>query len=118
MGKFNFSKPLPRSAKYSISVSKSWTPFYQDKIQNNLIFLFRMEVHGKPGRIQISANTKTILELTEAEGYAIKSRGRISVKVLICRLSVLTYQINMAYFHYKFLSLLFDQKFKVNSSAF
>ena len=41
-----------------------------------------MEVHGKPGRIQISANTKTILELTEAEGYAIKSRGRISVKVL------------------------------------
>jgi len=40
----------------------------------------RMEIHGKPGRIQISANTKTILELTEAEGYAIKSRGRISVK--------------------------------------
>ena len=47
-----------------------------------------MEVHGKPGRIQISANTKTILELTEAEGYAIKSRGRISVKVLICRFLV------------------------------
>ena len=41
-----------------------------------------MEINGKPGRIQISANTKTILELTEAEGYAIKSRGRISVKVL------------------------------------
>ena len=58
------------------------------QIQNNFIFLFRMEVHGKPGRIQISANTKTILELTEAEGYAIKSRGRISVKVLICRFLV------------------------------
>ena len=47
-----------------------------------------MEIHGKPGRIQISANTKTILELTEAEGYAIKSRGRISIKVLICRFLV------------------------------
>ena len=41
----------------------------------------RMEIHGKPGRIQISANTKMVLELTEAEGYAITSRGRISVKV-------------------------------------
>ena len=43
----------------------------------------RMEICGKPGRIQISANTKSILELTEAEGYAIKSRGRIYVKVHI-----------------------------------
>ena len=41
----------------------------------------RMESHGEPGRIQISTNTKTLLELTESEGYTIKSRGTISVKV-------------------------------------
>ena len=76
-----------------------------------------MEIHGKPGRIQISANTKTILELTEAEGYAIKSRGRISVKVLICRFLVVCLSIKVAYSHHKFLTLLFDQKFNVNSSA-
>ena len=76
-----------------------------------------MEIHGKPGRIQISANTKTILELTEAEGYAIKSRGRISVKVFICRFLVVCLSIKVAYSHYKFLTLLFDQKFNVNSSA-
>jgi hypothetical protein len=42
----------------------------------------RMESHGEPGRIQISTNTKTLLELTESEGYTIKSRGTISIKVL------------------------------------
>ena len=47
-----------------------------------------MEIHGKPGRIQISANTKMVLELTEAEGYAITSRGRISVKVPIRNLNL------------------------------
>ena len=41
----------------------------------------RMESHGEPGRIQISTNTKTLLELTESEGYTIKSRGTISIKV-------------------------------------
>ena len=41
----------------------------------------RMESTGEPGRIQISTNTKTLLELTESEGYTIKSRGTISVKV-------------------------------------
>ena len=40
----------------------------------------RMESHGEPGRIQISTNTKTLLELTESEGYTIKSRGPISIK--------------------------------------
>jgi len=40
----------------------------------------RMESHGEPGRIQISTNTKTLLELTESEGYTIKSRGTISIK--------------------------------------
>ena len=42
----------------------------------------RMESHGEPGRIQISGNTKTLLELTDAEGYLIKSRGNIKVKVI------------------------------------
>ena len=51
----------------------------------------RMEIHGKPGRIQISANTKMVLELTEAEGYAITSRGRISVKVNWLKKSNLDY---------------------------
>ena len=41
----------------------------------------RMESHGEPGRIQISTNTKTLLELTEAEGYRIDPRGSISIKV-------------------------------------
>ena len=43
----------------------------------------RMESHGEPGRIQISTNTKTLLELTESEGYTIKSRGPISIKASI-----------------------------------
>ena len=43
----------------------------------------RMESHGEPGRIQISTNTKTLLELTEAEGYRIEPRGSISIKVYI-----------------------------------
>ena len=43
----------------------------------------RMESHGEPGRIQISTNTKTLLELTEAEGYRIEPRGSIPVKVNI-----------------------------------
>ena len=42
----------------------------------------RMESHGEPGRIQISANTKTLLELTDAEGYLIKSRGNVTIKVI------------------------------------
>ena len=41
----------------------------------------RMESHGEPGRIQISTNTKTLLKLTEAEGYRIDPRGSISIKV-------------------------------------
>ena len=41
----------------------------------------RMESHGEPGRIQISPNTKTLLELTQAEGFQIEPRGSISVKV-------------------------------------
>ena len=41
----------------------------------------RMESHGEPGRIQISTNTKTLLELTEAEGYTIDRRGEIPIKV-------------------------------------
>ena len=42
----------------------------------------RMESHGEPERIQITSNTKTLLELTEAVGYTIKSRGTIEVKVM------------------------------------
>jgi len=40
----------------------------------------RMESHGEPGRIQISASTKTLLELTQAEGFKIENRGTINVK--------------------------------------
>ena len=43
----------------------------------------RMESHGEPGRIQISPSTKTLLELTQAEGFKIESRGTITVKVSI-----------------------------------
>ena len=42
-----------------------------------------MESHGEPGRIQISPSTKTLLELTQAEGFKIESRGTITVKVSI-----------------------------------
>ena len=43
----------------------------------------QMESHGEPGRIQISGNTKTLLELTDSEGYIIKARESITIKVNI-----------------------------------
>ena len=51
----------------------------------------RMESHGEPGRIQISTNTKTLLELTEAEGYRIEPRGSISIKVYIFSIKVFNF---------------------------
>ena len=41
----------------------------------------RMECYGKPGRIHITATTKTILDLTEAGKYNVKSKGKVYIKV-------------------------------------
>ena len=41
----------------------------------------RMETNGEPRRIQISATTKTLLDLTEASSYVTKARGPIHIKV-------------------------------------
>jgi class 3 adenylate cyclase len=43
----------------------------------------RMEATGTPGRIQISAASKTLLDLTENGKYIITSRGEIDVKVIV-----------------------------------
>ncbi len=40
----------------------------------------RMETSGVAGRIQISGTTKTILELTQADAFLIKSRGDVDIK--------------------------------------
>ena len=41
----------------------------------------RMECYGEPGRIHITATTKTILDLTEAGKYNVKSKGKVYIKV-------------------------------------
>ncbi len=43
----------------------------------------RMETHGLPGRIQISATTKAILDLTSANNFVMKSRGLVDIKVIL-----------------------------------
>ena len=40
-----------------------------------------METNGEPRRVQISATTKTLLDLTEAGSYVTKARGPIHIKV-------------------------------------
>ena len=40
----------------------------------------QLENEGDMGRIQISYNTKTLLELTEFGGYTIMQRGNIDIK--------------------------------------
>ena len=44
----------------------------------------RMETSGDPERIQISADTKFILDLTEAGSYITKPRGNVCIKVTSC----------------------------------
>ena len=41
----------------------------------------RMECYGEPGKIHMTATTKTILDLTEAGKYKVKSKGKVYIKV-------------------------------------
>ena len=41
----------------------------------------RMESYGEPGKIHITATTKTLLDLTEAGKYHVKSKGKTYIKV-------------------------------------
>ena len=41
----------------------------------------RMETYGEPGKIHMTATTKTILDLTEAGKYRVKSNGKVYIKV-------------------------------------
>jgi guanylate cyclase len=47
-----------------------------------------METTGAPGKIQISAATKNILELTQHGAYSFKSRGEIAIGVKVTDKSV------------------------------
>ena len=40
-----------------------------------------MESYGEPGKIHITATTKTLLDLTEAGKYHVKSKGKTYIKV-------------------------------------
>ena len=40
----------------------------------------RMETNGAPSKIQMSATTKTLLDLTEATNFATKARGPVDIK--------------------------------------
>ena len=56
----------------------------------------RMETTGDPERIQISADTKFILDLTEAGSYITKPRGSVSIKVVI----LFVIQNNIIYYYF------------------
>jgi class 3 adenylate cyclase len=55
----------------------------------------RMETTGAPGKIQISAATKTLLDLTESGTYSITSRGEIDVKVTYTKLTFFCYYLKV-----------------------
>ena len=41
----------------------------------------RMECYGEPAKIHMTATTKSILDLTEAGKYKVKSKGKVYIKV-------------------------------------
>ena len=55
-------------------------PFIDIICRETVNLASQLESEGDMGRIQISYNTKTLLELTEFGGYTIQQRGNINIK--------------------------------------
>ena len=63
-----------------IDIFLAGTPFSVHIFRETVNLASQLESEGDMGRIQISYNTKTLLELTEFGGYTIMQRGNINIK--------------------------------------